>query len=299
MKTYFLILLCTITTVAYSQQQIKFSLKNSCNIEDVKNSNDAQYGFKSSAKANSIVAAIMDAVGLQSNFQVTQCNVDNAAAVLYENTRIIAYSEVYIEKKLTESKNSYWTAYFVFAHEIAHHLNGDALSVSSPECELKADKFAGRALHMLGASLDETLAWAQTCNEKGSLTHPPRSARKEAIINGWNSFNGGNSNVTKTSSKAQEIANEIKVYTRYSNVGRLIISIDVKNEYKNLISEVGYSGLGRDLGTADEPSDNFKLLCDMSQEDYRQLAGVSLKLVLKDNTSVSGVKKKVYVDNFR
>jgi hypothetical protein len=51
--------------------------------------------------------------------------------------------------------------------------------------ELEADKFAGFILYKLGASIEETKKAYSSLSERGSSTHPPRSARIAAISSGY------------------------------------------------------------------------------------------------------------------
>jgi len=75
----------------------------------------------------------------------------------------------------------------IMAHEVGHHLNGHTLveGGSRPMLELQADKFAGHAVKRVGGTLDQALAAYQMMSAEGTETHPPRSARLEAVTRGW------------------------------------------------------------------------------------------------------------------
>ena len=81
----------------------------------------------------------------------------------------------------------------LLSHEIAHHLNGHTLEAggSRPPTELEADKFAGFAVGKLGGSLQEAQWLFRQLSAEGSETHPPRSARLEAVAVGWRDATGG------------------------------------------------------------------------------------------------------------
>ena len=86
-----------------------------------------------------------------------------------------------------------WANYSILAHEIGHHLEGhtlDTLGGSKPPLELHADRFSGFIMAKLGATLSEAQVVMQNvASESGSSTHPPKSARLEAIAVGWRQAN--------------------------------------------------------------------------------------------------------------
>jgi hypothetical protein len=70
---------------------------------------------------------------------------------------------------------------------VAHHLNGDtrAREERSRQQEIRADRFAGRVLARLGASLEETTAVLVAVSKVRTATHPGREQRRAAMVNGW------------------------------------------------------------------------------------------------------------------
>ncbi|TNE58322.1 MAG: hypothetical protein EP344_10210, partial [Bacteroidetes bacterium] len=147
------------------------------------------YAFEASAEADSYVRQICDAVSLEKNFVVKSSNVQNALATMAAGKRVILYSTNFLEKFKADA-NTRWAAYSVLAHEIGHHLNGHDFDETNPTkrkmMELQADRFSGGALRLLGASLEEAKAGIETfAGEQETQTHPPRSARREAIASGW------------------------------------------------------------------------------------------------------------------
>ncbi len=144
------------------------------------------YSFESTEEALGVVKRITNAVGLEPNFKVLQANVPNAAAVIEEQERLILYSLVFIQQ-ITKSTATEWSAWTILAHEIGHHLNGHTLlgAGSRPPLELQADRFAGHAVRLMGGSIEQALAAYQGMSAEGTDTHPPKSARLEAVTNGW------------------------------------------------------------------------------------------------------------------
>jgi len=90
---------------------------------------------------------------------------------------------------ITNTTGTNWSSISILAHEIGHHLNGHTLGVggSRPDLELQADKFSGFVCARMGATLAEAQAAMKVAaSSAGSSTHPPKSARLEAIAVGWN-----------------------------------------------------------------------------------------------------------------
>ena len=135
---------------------------------------------------------VLNATGLQSNFELKQANVLNIEASISHRKRYILYNPSYIEslKNVTKDK---WPVMALLAHEIGHHLNGHTIRKggSNPALELEADEFAGFILHKLGATLKQSQNVMHfIAKTKESATHPGRSSRLIAIEKGWNKAAG-------------------------------------------------------------------------------------------------------------
>lgn len=148
--------------------------------------------------AKQIIQAIIDVIGLKTNFEVKSANVPNAAAVVYQGKRYILYNPGFI-KALNKATGNEWASVSVLAHEIGHHLNGHTLdgTGSRHETELEADEFSGFVLRKMGASLyDAQIALKLAAGRRPTKTHPAQDDRLIAIARGWNSadeqLNGGN-----------------------------------------------------------------------------------------------------------
>jgi len=150
------------------------------------------YGFTSDQEGEEYIRSILDQMGLQMNFLVLQCpDINNALAVNMVGDigliRYIIYDNEFLEQ-VEDKTSTEWSAVSILAHEIGHHLNGHVLDGqgSRPPKELEADEFSGFALYKLGATLEEAqAAMANYASDKGSMTHPAKTERLEAIKRGW------------------------------------------------------------------------------------------------------------------
>lgn len=179
--------MCLLVLPAMSQELLPIKKENSCSYygEDIA---DDVYGFASSNEAEDAVSEIVDAVGLQKNFVIKAGNVPNAVATMQNGKRLIIYSQDFMVK-LKQRTGTKWAAYGILAHEVGHHLNAHTLEDggSKPPLELAADQFSGFILGKMGATLEQAQSAVHAkASARGSSTHPPRSARLEAIAVGWN-----------------------------------------------------------------------------------------------------------------
>jgi uncharacterized protein (TIGR02145 family) len=179
-------------SVSFGQTRINFDLGKSCSYYG-ENITDDIYSFTSIQEAKDIVARIVNVVGLEQNFQISAANVPNAMAIIEYNQRLILYSQNFI-LNIKNATGTDWAGISILAHEIGHHLNGHTIMPggSRPDLELQADKFSGFACAKLGATLQQAQAAMNSfASSSGSSTHPPRSARIEAIALGWTQGNSG------------------------------------------------------------------------------------------------------------
>lgn len=174
--------------VQFSFAQDIITFNHSCSF-DGEEANEEFYVFNASSEADQIVAQIVNAFSLSKNFIVKSANCKNALATVEGKQRYILYNTSFLED-FKKDANTKWAAYCVLAHEIGHHLNNHDFEVTNNRkrkvMELEADKFAGGVLFILGAELNEAKAGINLLQLKEeSATHPPASARAEAIANGW------------------------------------------------------------------------------------------------------------------
>ncbi|MBL7774735.1 MAG: SUMF1/EgtB/PvdO family nonheme iron enzyme, partial [Saprospiraceae bacterium] len=188
MKRYLLPLLCAALLPAAAAAQTRLFVRHACAVDNAE-MNQSHYVFDPSNEAQQIISAIMNANILDPNFIIRSGDVANALATFENGQRYIIYNTAYIER-IKSSAGTDWAAFFVFAHEIGHHLNNHRFDLSDEgarkEQELRADVFAGGMLYRLGASLAEAQRGVEAvCKERETATHPPRRARLEAVANGW------------------------------------------------------------------------------------------------------------------
>lgn len=172
--------------------------------------------FTSVSEAKTMIADIIEVIGIKQNFEVMAANVDNAAAVIYQQKRYILYNPDFINR-LNAAAGNKWASVSILAHEIGHHLNGHTLENigSQPEKELEADEFSGFVLRRMGATLAEAQAAMKIAADyKPSLTHPGKTDRLTAIAAGWNRANTqqGGKDLAKTVPVLKTQTNDDRVY---------------------------------------------------------------------------------------
>ena len=157
--------------------------------------------FSSDQEVIELIDRMVEKLGLENTFHIKACSqIDNCQAVVHNSKRYILYNKSFIEsvKSLNFSETSIkknsdenWQALTVLAHELGHHLNfhmdGSHPDKTSRELELEADRFAGRMMARLGASLEQaqSIFLTDAVSEEGSYEHPPRAQRLEAVKQGW------------------------------------------------------------------------------------------------------------------
>ena len=187
------ILLVALPFCGQAQQLMEINPDACCSYYGETITENQVYSFSSSSEAEDIVKRIVDVVGLKPNFKIKAGNVPNALATIQDGQRLILYSQNFM-LKINNSTGTNWAGISILAHEIAHHLQGHTIGGggSRPELELEADEWSGFALAKMGASLEEAQKAVEShTSNSGSRTHPPKSARLEAIAVGWAKGNKG------------------------------------------------------------------------------------------------------------
>jgi hypothetical protein len=135
--------------------------------------------------------SIMKLISLPKNFTIGSAkSIDNACAYIGGiafDKRYIIYNTAYFEKVINTTETRF-SVMSILAHEIGHHLSGHTLNPrkSNSNSELEADKFSGYILGCLGAdSAATTITLDKFVSEEESETHPSKSNRKVAIMEGW------------------------------------------------------------------------------------------------------------------
>ena len=142
----------------------------------------------SEQEAKKAVYNIVKYSGLLPNFVVREnTDIANAVAFIKDRKRYIEYNPEAMAG-LLDSTQTDWAVISILAHEIAHHLLGHTLNPRSinPGDELSCDRYSGYVLERMGATLEEAISAIQVAGTaQGTKTHPPRTARIEAIRQGW------------------------------------------------------------------------------------------------------------------
>ncbi|HSK13484.1 MAG TPA: M48 family metalloprotease [Phnomibacter sp.] len=152
--------------------------------------------FQDDPEVYEILSRIVGEVGLRPHFQLVPCDsINNCVATIGKNgMRVILYDRLFL-KKLTSKNNDNWASLGIFAHEVLHHLNththlaGNASLAQRRELELEADRWSGRILASLGATLEQARSAVSSLPpyEFNPLTssHPAIEDRLDAIESGY------------------------------------------------------------------------------------------------------------------
>jgi tetratricopeptide (TPR) repeat protein len=183
--TLIYLLISSVFTIIHAQTVLH--IKNGCHFDGDETPKDI-YGYDPSNEAVEIISRITTAIGLEQNYTIKAANVSNALASTEGGQRYILYNTTFLENFKRDAQTK-WAAYCVLAHEVGHHLNNhDFTETNVPKrklLELAADRFAGNVLQKMGATLTEAQAGINTFSTEENKTHPPKSARLEAVASGW------------------------------------------------------------------------------------------------------------------
>lgn len=136
------------------------------------------------------IKSLLSYTGIPMNFDIFSADINNAAAIFYDNKRYIVYDRKFFYN-VDRLSNSYWSSMSILAHEIGHHLSGHTLILNSGgkdshKTELEADKFSGFLLFKMGATIEEScLAIDIFGTLYDTESHPSKIRRIQAIKEGW------------------------------------------------------------------------------------------------------------------
>jgi len=113
--------------------------------------------------------------------------INNAFAVIYNKERFVVIDATWAAE--------YKKRALIMGHEMGHHVCGHTAGIMQDkpwEKELEAEQFAGAVTKALESGGVVTISSAieianEVFPEEGSLTHPPRAMRVQAIIQGYTS----------------------------------------------------------------------------------------------------------------
>lgn len=147
-----------------------------------------------------LVDRITVSAGLHYRIQVYAADIDNACATYYKRCSseperpIITY-----DPTLIAAIESYcpWAVVALFAHEVAHHINGDlhnryianlfgfSYNKKFHRQELDADRFAGWILCIEGAPFNSAASLFELLDFQESYSHPGSKRRRNVLRQGW------------------------------------------------------------------------------------------------------------------
>ena len=140
------------------------------------------------------VDEILRPTGLSKNFVIVRCpDINNAIATTSDGLRYIIYDDEFVDHLKSTGAEKDWGAYSIFAHELAHHLNGHTLLsneklADSRYNELQADYWSGFVLQKLGATLAQAQIAVNDIAKDGDdrfWSHPNKQKRLHAIDSGF------------------------------------------------------------------------------------------------------------------
>lgn len=163
--------------------------------------NSCTYNLRKGAPYyQNLVNKIKSMLSMNHPIEVFEASTDNACATLYKKAfwesekPIITYNPNFISQLYRVSP---WAVIAVFAHEVAHHYNGDLhgkflaknagnlINYKSHRQELNADYIAGWVLSCEGASLNQTTSLYHLIAMRDTYTHPATHKRINAATEGW------------------------------------------------------------------------------------------------------------------
>ena len=195
-------------------------------------------------------------------------NSSNAAAMIYQKKRIIAYDSVFLNQLARQSGEMHWGKITVLAHEIGHHIyaHADKLLTQKKlpqikqlalrrQYELQADEFAGKVLANMGASLSNTqalISMLKIHQEEVFSTHPDANKRVNAVTKGWRigcKQAGSNCNSQKYKANGKNKINKKNIqsplgrgatagYSRFMQQAEILKGTTVNRNYCNLYASL-------------------------------------------------------------
>ncbi|MDP8223353.1 MAG: DUF2807 domain-containing protein [Candidatus Lernaella stagnicola] len=161
--------------------------------------------------AEAILAEIGRTAGLTNMPEIHPANVPSALAAFHNGRRIILYNPDFLAQ-LNQAAGTNWCVYYVFAHELGHHLEGHTVEMQRQDawrCEYQADAFAARTLKRMGARLDEIVNCVRATPAPPSPTHPSSSDREQNMRAAYNNAPGGPSPTPVRRPVAQPVATPV------------------------------------------------------------------------------------------
>lgn len=221
----FLLLICVNkmnaqTICSISEQEMAYRIEN-CLL--------GYSGTRLEAANQKAIDDILKTIGItNANFVTKSCrNINNALAYydIYQQIRYILIDEKFVYN--LNPQNYKWSSVFVLAHEIAHHLSGHTVILTTDnnkkrQNELDCDKFAGFVIRKLGGSIENlkkvVISIPHAKDNTGS--HPTLENRLASAIAGYNMGIEEEKSILNKYSKVLEEYFEKKLYEKSISLAR-------------------------------------------------------------------------------
>ncbi len=137
-----------------------------------------------SVQETRIMNAIMGFTGLPQNFKLYRGNINRAIATSVNKQRVIIYNKALFQS-MGVLDSAYWSAMFILAHEIGHHLAYNLSDTAGlATAELQADMFAGALLFKMGADSNQVTAvfYRGVISESDANKNRPSITKRMAVV---------------------------------------------------------------------------------------------------------------------
>ena len=208
--------------------------------------------YNSVIEGQELVNKILKSINIQNaNFDIKPCrNIKNAAAIIWDDRRVVLFDDYYL--KALNGSDDYWFFLFVFAHEIAHHLNGHTLQqsqslVDARKQELDCDRFAGSIIKKFNGTKDDIRKSLKKLPHpaQNNSTHPVLVDRIIAALEGYDDILAEEKKIVKNNNAYTEEEYKDKKYSYYLNEARRH-----KNEYFKTGNKNSLEGIERNYYSA-------------------------------------------------
>jgi hypothetical protein len=265
-----MILFCSLLciSIAAASQTYDFNGRK-LNAEDICNS----LGFQNNSEAISALDKICTAAGLSNNYLLVPCpNLGTCVAIIKDEMPMILYDNAFLKKIKSfgfsekniptnnVTSNVDWQSLTILSHELGHHVNQHFSKLRSGseyllKNELEADNFAGKIMHKLGASLEDTKKAFYNLPEISSYSHPGRAERLLAVERGY--YSETSKPIAKKITADAIVGNwsaDRKINFTIQSLGKMDISIDEQ------LNKYNWSLISGRLFIRDNFTNEFKLI---------------------------------------
>jgi tetratricopeptide (TPR) repeat protein len=191
-----------------------------------------------------ILKYITDEIGIAPNFVLKYCaNTANAVAVInpfQKNKRYILFDGEYFSRLYNNDK---YSAVFIIAHEVGHHLNGHTIPSTNENIldlqkqELESDYFAGFIMFRLGATENDIIKTINKFPEPDNdfSSHPKNHKRINYALKGFlNETNKYKSELYRIKDLLKNDINKENKEREFEELIKSINNFAIENDIKHL-----------------------------------------------------------------